>query len=90
MYKTHFIWRYQKVAFRALIGDLSEQVYDQKMRVHLTMCFQVGELAQFPVSAPAVHIQCERKKIEELFCHCGMPYSGSFMIECRSCAEWFH
>jgi hypothetical protein len=35
------------VAFSLLIGeDPSTQAYDQKtMRVHLTMCFQVGELA---------------------------------------------
>ena len=59
------------------------------MRVHLAMCFQVGELAQFPISTSVLPMQDERKEVVELFCHCRMPYSGSFMIECTSCAEWF-
>ena len=80
------------VAFSLLIGeDPSTQAYDQKtMRVHLAMCFQVGELAQFPVNASVLPMQHERKEVVELFCHCRMPYSGSFMIECATCAEWFH
>ena len=71
--------------------DPSTQAYDQKMmRVHLAMCFQVGELAQFPISTSVLPMQDERKEVVGLFCHCRMPYSGSFMIECTSCAEWFH
>jgi hypothetical protein len=80
------------VAFSLLIGeDPSTQAYDQKtMRVHLAMGFQVGELAQFPVNASVLPMQHERKEVVELFCHCRMPYSGSFMIEFATCAEWFH
>ena len=79
-------------AFSLLVGeDPSEQAYDQKMmRAHLAICFQVGELAQFPVSASGLAMQHERTEVVELFCHCRMPDSGSFMIECRNCAEWFH
>jgi invasion protein IalB len=48
-------------AFSLLIGeDPSTQAYDQKtMRVHLAMCFQVGELAQFPVNASVLPMQHE-------------------------------
>ena len=80
------------VAFSFLIGeDPSTQAYDQKtMQVHLAMCFQVGELAQFPVNASVLPMQHERKEVVKLFCHCRIPYCGSFMIECATCAEWFH
>ena len=63
------------VAFSLLIGeDPSTQDYDQKtMRVHLAMCFQVGELAQFPVNASVLPMQHERKEVVELLCHCRMP-----------------
>ena len=27
---------------------------------------------------------CNMKEVVELFCHCRMPYSGSFMIECAT------
>ena len=80
------------VAYSLLTGkDPTTQAYDQKMmRVHLAMCFQVRELAQFPTNLGVLPMQRERKKVVELFCHCRMPNSGSFMIECARCAEWFY
>ena len=72
------------VAYSLFDGeDPSTLAYDQKMmRKHLAMCFQVRELARFPISTSVLPMQDERNEVLELFCHSRMPYSGSFIIEC--------
>ena len=82
------------MAFSLLAGDDPSQLtYDQScMREHLALCFQLNELAPFPVK-PSGCEQIQRKMTRtvtvELFCHCRKPDSGTFMIECSACSGWF-
>ena len=80
------------VAFSLLSGnDPSQQHYDQEiMRTHLALCFQMGDVATFPVKKSVAKMQKKKKETVDLFCHCRLPYNGEFMIECSTCAQWFH
>ena len=63
-----------------------------KMRDHLSLCFEQGDIALFPQSADGrKHKRHHRVESTEVFCHCRQPYSpGVFMIACDRCQDWFH
>lgn len=63
-----------------------------KMRHHLSMCFQQGDLSLFPQSSMVRQHQGHHwlEKVE-VFCHCRQPFTENvFMVQCDNCQDWFH
>ena len=64
----------------------------EKMREHLSECFETGDLVLFPqLPAARGHKWYTRVEEVEVFYHCRQPYAdNTFMAQCDSCSNWFH
>ena len=71
--------------------DLAEIKFEQKcMRSHLINCLSNGLLDPFPAKNSRKKIIYEFEKNIQVYCICRRPYSGTKMIECCSCKQWYH
>ena len=65
--------------------------WDQpRLRSHLISCFKRGQMSHFPHRAAMCDRGLVHQESIEIFCHCRQPDSGKMMVECESCAFWFH
>ena len=64
----------------------------EKMREHLSECFERGDLVFFPqLPAARGHKWYTRVEEVEVFYQCRQPYAdNTFMAQCDSCSNWFH
>ena len=68
------------------------QFHQRAMRHHLIHCFERGQFTMFPVHRSRRNEnRVKSTKTIPVFCSCRMPeLSGTEMIQCSCCKEWFH
>ena len=68
-------------------------IFDQsKMRKHLYMCLEKGEMVMFPtVKERRVPTKVKNRDEIDIYCECRMPELRNVeMVECCKCKEWYH
>ena len=60
------------------------------MRAHLAQCVTRNQLTPFPSVAAVRRRRVMKSKMVNLHCVCRQPDTGSFMICCDSCNQWYH
>ena len=71
----------------------TQYLFDQsKMRLHLTMCLEQGQMTMFPFKKLR-RVKKAVKTMEKvrIYCSCCMPdLPDTKWIECTKCKEWYH
>ena len=65
-----------------------------KMRHHLQLCLERGEISSFPESSKRKRLCRSRMRMSRqiyVYCNCRLPWDKRRkMVQCVTCKEWFH
>ena len=71
--------------------DPAATSYNQgQMRTHLLNVLSSKNIQPFPVQGLRHKIQQPRRKLIPVYCICRLTDTGTDMIQCSSCDEWYH
>ena len=71
--------------------DPATNSYNQgQMRTHLLDFLVSGVIRPFPTRGSRRKIQPPRIKLIPVFCVCRLTDTGTKMVQCSSCDEWYH
>ena len=77
-------------ALCAGIDPTSVTFEQSKMRKHFLECLERNCLVPFPIRGQRRHVSPARIDKFSIYCVCRLTDTGSQMIQCNHCNEWFH
>ena len=62
----------------------------QQLREHLISSLENNTITPFPKRPRKRRPGASLEHNIQVYCHCRQPHSGSKMVQCSNCNEWFH